>query len=168
MTCQPSPLVRSMVLFSWNQTACPVNEWVKSLGLGLTGCKPFLPRPERARLEPLVRRVLFLMVREKGALALRRVAAPAPRTPPHARPARATPRCLRTPRFRLAEPPARPGHGKPPSRTAANGPRIRFLDMPLAPPGPFDYPPRDTDLLPARPLVQRLRALHDVWDNPAF
>jgi hypothetical protein len=40
--------------------------------------------------------------------------------------------------------------------------------MPLPPPGPFDYPPRDTDLLPARPLVQRLRALNDVWDNPAY
>ena len=40
--------------------------------------------------------------------------------------------------------------------------------MPLPPPGPFDYPPCDTDLLPARALVQRLRALNDVWDNPAF
>ncbi|WP_373002759.1 hypothetical protein [Hyphomonas sp.] len=44
MTYQPSPLIRSMVLFSWNQTAYLVSEWVKSLGLGLTGCKPFLPR----------------------------------------------------------------------------------------------------------------------------
>jgi len=136
MAYQPSPLVRSMALFSWNQTAYLVNEWIKSLSRGLTGCKPFLPRPESARLP--------------AALA------------------RATPRYLRTPRFRLAEPPARPGHGKPPSRTTTNDPRIRFLDMPLAPPGPFDYPPSDTDLLPARPLVQRLRALRDVWDNPAF
>jgi hypothetical protein len=44
MTYQPSPLIRSMVLVSWNQTAYLVSEWVKSLGLGLTGCKPFLPR----------------------------------------------------------------------------------------------------------------------------
>ena len=177
MSYQPSQLIRSMVLFSWDQTAYLVSEWVKSLRLGLTGCKPFLPRPERARLaaalarfEPLVRRVLFLMALEKGPLARRRAPMPSPaqRTPPDTPAPAATSRDLRTPRFRIAEPPARAGHGKPPSRAAANGPRIRFLDMPLPPPGPFDYPPRDTDLLPARALVQRLRALNDVWDNPAF
>ena len=175
MSYQPSQRIRSMVLFSWDQTAYLVSEWVKSLHLGLTGCKPFLPRPERTRLaaaltrfEPLVRRLLFLMALEKGALAPRRVAASAPHTRPDTPATRSAPRYLRTPRFRIAEPPARPGHGKPPSRAAANGPRIRFLDMPLPPPGPFDYPPRDTDLLPARSLVQRLRALNDVWDNPAF
>ena len=175
MSYQPSQLIRSMVLFSWDQTTYLVSEWINSLRLGLTGCKPFLPRPERARLaaalarfEPLVRRLLFLMALEKGALATRLMAAPASRTPPETPSTRAALRYLRTPRFRIAEPPARPGHGKPPSRAAANRPRIRFLDMPLPPPGPFDYPPRDTDLLPARPLIQRLRALHDVWDNPAY
>jgi len=50
VTYQPSPLVPSMVLVSWNQTHYRASEWVKSLNLGLTGCKPFLPRPERARL----------------------------------------------------------------------------------------------------------------------
>uniref|UniRef100_UPI0030FD0E74 hypothetical protein n=1 Tax=Hyphomonas sp. TaxID=87 RepID=UPI0030FD0E74 len=87
MSYQPSRLIRSMVLFSWDQTAYFVSEWVKSLGL--TGCNPFLPRPERVRLaaalarfEPLVRRLLFIMALEKGALAPRRVAAPASRKPP--------------------------------------------------------------------------------------
>jgi len=175
MSYQPSRLIRSMVLFSWDQTAYLVGEWVKSLDLGLTGCKPFLLRPERVRLaaalarfEPLVRRLLFIMALEKGALALRRVAVSALHSRPDTPTTRSAPRYLCTPRFRLAEPPARPRCGKPPSRAAANGPRIRFLDMPLPPPGPFDYPPRDTDLLPARALVQRLRALNDVWDNPAF
>ncbi|MFT5932623.1 MAG: hypothetical protein ACI93G_001714 [Hyphomonas sp.] len=45
---------------------------------------------------------------------------------------------------------------------------MRFLDMPLPPPGLFDYPLRDSDLLPARPLIQRLHTLRDVWDNPAY
>ena len=77
MFYQPSRLIRSMVLFSWKQADYVVSDWVRWLGLGLTGCKPFLPRPLRqalaanlAQLEPLVRRLLFLMALEKGALPL--------------------------------------------------------------------------------------------------
>jgi len=40
--------------------------------------------------------------------------------------------------------------------------------MPPPAPGPFDYPARETDILPVRALVQRLRARQDVFDNPAY
>ena len=174
MIYQPSRLIRSMILFSWRQADYVVSDWVRWLGLGLTGCKPFLPRPLRqaraanlAQLEPLVRRLLFLMAFERGALPLpqRQPHQPAARTPSAPPQPRAS-QYLRTPRFCIAEPPVRPGHGQPPRRAAAGGPAIRYLDMPLPPPGPFDYPPRKTDLLPARALVQRLRALMHVFDNP--
>ncbi|MEQ8299202.1 MAG: hypothetical protein RH945_01525 [Hyphomonas sp.] len=158
-----------MVLFTWDQTAYFVSEWVKALGLGLTGCKPFLLRPARlrlaaslARFEPLVRRILFIMAVGKGALAPPN---PRPRdpasTPPCAPTQQHVRRHLRTPRFRT-------GHGKTPTRAAVNGPRIRVLDMPLVLPDPFDFPARKTDILPVRALIQRQRALQDVFDNPAY
>jgi hypothetical protein len=40
--------------------------------------------------------------------------------------------------------------------------------MPTPPPGPFDYSPSSADLVPARPLIQRLRALNDVIENAEF
>ena len=53
-----------------------MSEWVKSLGFGLTGAKPFRLRPERARLaaamarfEPLVRRRPFLKALEQENLS---------------------------------------------------------------------------------------------------
>jgi hypothetical protein len=56
-------------------------------------------------------------------------------------------------------------HGQLPRRAAAGGPAIRCIDMRL--PGPFNYPPRKTDLLTAPTRVQRLRALMNVCDNRA-
>tara|TARA_R110002049_G_scaffold35615_3_gene114777 strand:- start:1 stop:672 length:672 start_codon:yes stop_codon:yes gene_type:complete len=169
MAYEPSRLIRSMVLFTWDQTAYFVGEWVKALGLGLTGCKPFLLRPARlrlaaslARFEPLVRRILFIMAVGKSALVPPN---PRPRdpasTPPCAPTQQHVRRHLRTPRFRT-------GHGKTPTRAAVNGPRIRVLDMPLVLPDPFDFPARKTDILPVRALIQRLRALQDVFENPAY
>ena len=176
MAYEPSRLIRSMVLFTWDQTAYFVSEWVKALGLGLTGCKPFLLRPARlrlaaslARFKPLVRRILIIMAVGKGRLVPPN---PRPRDPastPHCAPTQQhVRRHLRTPRFRINEAPFRTGHGKTPTRAAVNGPRIRVLDMPLALPDPFDFPARKTDILPVRALIQRLRALQDVFDNPAY
>lgn len=96
---EPSRLIRSMILFTWDQTGYFVSQWVKALGLSLTGCKPFLARPARVRLaaslarfEPLVRRTLFIMVAEKGALV---PSHPRPRDPGSSkhRSARATASC---------------------------------------------------------------------------
>tara|TARA_R110001606_G_scaffold91323_4_gene203818 strand:+ start:848 stop:1543 length:696 start_codon:yes stop_codon:yes gene_type:complete len=173
MHYQPTPLISSMVRFAWNQAGYLVEGLHRSFALGLTGCRPFLLRPVRARLaaelarfEPLVRRLLFLMALELGALPPRvqTNATSKPGSAPHS--ARASSRFLRKPRFRIAEPPKRAGHTLPPRRAASTGPGFRYLDLPLPPPAPFAYPPQPTDLLPAKPLIQRLRALNDVFENP--
>ena len=42
-----------------------------------------------------------------------------------------------------------------------------YLDQPLPPPEPGEYPPRPDDLIPAQALVRRAVALRDVYANPA-
>tara|TARA_R110000787_G_scaffold20065_7_gene59687 strand:+ start:13769 stop:14464 length:696 start_codon:yes stop_codon:yes gene_type:complete len=175
MHYQPTPLISSMVRFAWNQAGYLVEGLYRSFALGLTGCRPFLLRPVRARLaaelarfEPLVRRLLFLMALEQGALPARVQSTPAPKATLDKEQAPAPSHYLRTPRFRIAESPKHPGHTLPPRRAPTTGPAFRYLDLPLPPPAPFAYPPQPTDLLPSQPLIQRLRALNDVFDNPLF
>ncbi|MEH6809753.1 MAG: hypothetical protein V7651_12915 [Hyphomonas oceanitis] len=164
-----------MIRFAWNQAGYLVEGLHRSFALGLTGCRPFLLRPVRARLaaelarfEPLVRRLLFLMALELGALPPRAQTNLTSKSGGAKHSAPESCRFLRKPRFRIAEPPKRAVHSLPPRRVASTGPGFRYLDLPLPPPAPFAYPPQPTDILPAKPLIQRLRALNDVFENPLF
>lgn len=175
MQYQPTSLISSMLRFSWNQAGYMVEALHRSFARGITGCRPFLLRPVRARLaaelarfEPLVRRLLFLMALEQGALPARSQTAATPKANSAKQPATSPSRYLRTPRFRIAESPKRAGPAIPPRRAVTTGPGFRYLDLPLPPPTPFAYPPQSTDLLPSRALIQRLRALDHVFENPLF
>jgi hypothetical protein len=175
MHYQPTSLISSMLRFSWNQAGYLVEALHRSFARGITGCRPFLLRPTRARLaaelarfEPLVRRLLFLMALELGALPPRAQFTALPKSVAKQKRDTSPFRFLRTPRFRIAEPPKRAGHAIPPRRVAATGPAFRYLDLLLPPPVPFAYPPQQTDFVPSQPLIQRLRALNDVFENPLF
>jgi len=175
MHYEPTSLISSMIRFSWNQAGYLVEGLHRSFSLGLTGCRPFLLRPVRARLaaelarfEPLVRRLLFLMALELGSLPPRAQTNATSKSDGAKHSAPEPSRFLRKTRFRIAEAPKRAGHTLPPRRAAPSGPGFRYLDLPLPPPAPFAYPPQQTDLLPAQPLIQRLRALNDVFENPLF
>jgi hypothetical protein len=139
MHYEPTSLISSMIRFSWNQAGYLVEGLHRSFSLGLTGCRPFLLRPVRARLaaelarfEPLVRRLLFLMALELGSLPPRAQTNATSKSDGAKHSAPEPSRFLRKTRFRIAE------------------------------------APKQTDLLPAQPLIQRLRALNDVFENPLF
>tara|TARA_R110002020_G_scaffold316899_2_gene532465 strand:+ start:272568 stop:273263 length:696 start_codon:yes stop_codon:yes gene_type:complete len=175
MHYQLTSLISSMLRFSWNQAGYVVEALHRSFARGITGCRPFLLRPARARLaaelarfEPLVRCLLFLMALELGGLPPRAQSTALPKAVAKQKRDTHPSRFLCTPRFRIAEPPKRTGHAIPPRRAPATGPAFRYLDLPLPPPVPFAYPPQQTDLVPAQPLIQRLRALNGVFENPLF
>ena len=117
----------------------------------------------------LTRRLLVLMVLEQPLPVLPgrsrdQASEPGPR------PARPAHRPLFTrPVFRLSDPRPRPGAIAPraPRRAAAPRPRLLYLDQPLPPPEPGEYPPRPDDLIPAQALVRRAVALRDVYADPA-
>ncbi|MFH1516472.1 MAG: hypothetical protein ABIH17_01200 [Pseudomonadota bacterium] len=78
-------------------------------------------------------------------------------------------RHLAIPAFRLDEAAPRAAAKQPPPRRPSGllRPRILSLDQPLPPPEPWEYPPRADDLVPSQPLVRRLAALWNVFDDPA-
>ena len=174
MNLMPSTPLQSLVIVAWRRADYMVHDIARSLGLGRLACKPFLPRPVRARLaadlarfEALTRRLLVLMVLERPLPEVRpraaHVAAPiAPRRAPAPRP------YLTPAAFRLADPAPRTPTAPPPRRPKGGPrPRILRLDLPLPPPEPWDYLPRADELVPSQPLVRRLAALRDVYDDPA-
>ncbi|KCZ92940.1 hypothetical protein [Hyphomonas johnsonii] len=174
MTFHPTTALRSLVAISWLRADCAAFELKRWLGLGLTGCKPFLPRgdavrlrTELVRLEALVRRLLVLMVLELPLPVLRPHAPATAAASPPTGPGPRNP--LAAPAFRLSEPPARAAATLPPAapRRMMTRPRLRYLDQPLPPPEPGECPPRPADLVPVRPLVQRLRALCAAFQDPA-
>lgn len=171
-----SDSLRSLILVSWRRADYHAHELAGSLRLGFTFCRPFLKRAECAvlrarlvRLEMLTRRLLVLMVLERPlpVIAVRRSGKGGA---PGRKPARPARRLLFTrPVFRLSDPCPRPGttRRQPPKRPAALRPRMLYLDQPLPPPEPGEYPPRPDDLIPAQALVRRAAALRDVYANPA-
>lgn len=171
-----SDSLRSLILVSWRRADYHAHELAGSLRLGLTFCRPFLKRAECAalrarlvRLEMLTRRLLVLMVLERPlpVLSVRRSGKGGA---PSRQPARPAPRPLFTrPVFRLSDPQPRPGATlpQPPRRPAALRPRMLYLDQPLPPPEPGEFPTRPDDLIPAQALVRRAVALRDVYANPA-
>ena len=175
MSSAPLDPFQSLVMVAWRRADYLVHQMVRALGLGLLPCKPFLLRPVRARLaadlarfEALTRRLLVLMVLEKGLPGLKpRAPAVASGKPPVSRVPVKRP-VFSTPVFRLAEPMPREATTPPPRRpTGPLRPRILRLDQPLPPPEPWEYPPRADDLLPSQPLIGRLVALRDVFADPA-
>ena len=176
---QPDQALRSLILVSWRRADYYVHELVAGLRLGLTGCRPFLERSECARLrqqlvrlEALTRRLLVLFALE-GSLP--RVTVRAGRGPSGRRAPRIVPgprRFLAPPTFRLADPRPRTTPVPPPHRTRNRTPhtlrpRLLYLDQPLPPPEPGEFPPQPDDLVPAMPLVRRARALKALFDDPA-
>jgi hypothetical protein len=179
MSHTPLDPFQSLVMLAWRRADYLVHQMVRALGLGLLPCKPFLLRPVRARLaadlarfEALTRRLLVLMVLEKG-LSFYGVA----RSPVAARRKQPTSthtsapqsrRCLTVPAFRLAESTGRAA-STPPPRRLKGGPRPRILrlDQPLPPPEPWEYPVLTEDLVPSQPLIRRLVALNQVFLDPA-
>ncbi len=169
------PTILSQMGLAWQRLAVAAAAMVAGLGLGLTGRKPFLLRPERARLalqlglsEALLRRLLLLEAARLGPLALK----PRKAGPPAAPPARSapvrTPKAPRAPALRLFEraPKGRAAATNPPPRFIP-GPRILFLDAPLPPPEPGEYPARSDDLVPAGRLITRLHAVAHALKAPA-
>ncbi len=163
---------RAATLFSFEQIGYFISQLMEGLALGPTGRLAFLVRPVHLRLtraineiEPLLRRVLYLMAYELGAMPA--PSAPARRAPKpvstHKAPTSASP--VRHPRFRLSDPAGRPGNTPPPP-PVLKGPRIRFLDEATAHPLSA-YPKRPTDMLPAAALIRRLHAVIDVLNRPA-
>lgn len=171
-----SDSLRSLVIVSWRRADYHAHELAGSLRLGLTLCRPFLKRAECAllkarlvRLEMLTRRLLVLMVLEQP-LPVLPVRSRDQASEPGPRPARPAHRPLFTrPVFRLSDPRPRPGAiaPRPARRAAAPRPRLLYLDQPLPPPEPGEYPPRPDDLIPAQALVRRAVALRDVYADPA-
>ena len=175
MSSAPLDPFQSLVMVAWRRADYLVHQMVRALGLGRLPCKPFLRRPVRARLaadlarfEALTRRLLVLMVLEKGLPGLKPRALsvatgmPAVSRVPVKRPV------FSIPVFRLAEPMPREATTPPPRRpTGPLRPRILRLDQPLPPPEPGEYPPHPDDLIPAQALVRRAVALRDVYDDPA-
>ena len=172
---QPDQTLRSLILVSWRRTDYYVQQLVSGLKLGLTGCRPFLKRSEcirlrrqLVRLETLTRRVLVLFVLE-GPLPHVTVRAG------QAAPGRSSPRTAPTPRrfftpptFRLADPRPRTTPVPTPRRTPRTlRPRLLYLDQPLPPPEPGEFPPLPDELVPATPLIRRARALKALFDDPA-
>ncbi|KDA02460.1 hypothetical protein [Hyphomonas oceanitis] len=179
MSLTPLDPFQSLVVLAWRRADYLVHQMVRALGLGLLPCKPFLLRPVRARLaadlarfEALTRRLLVLMVLEKGlsnygvarspVAARRKQPASAHTSAPKSR------RCLTLPAFRLAESTGRSA-STPPPRRLKGGPRPRILrlDQPLPPPEPWEYPVLSEDLVPSQPLIRRLVALNQVFVDPA-
>tara|TARA_R110001606_G_scaffold89922_1_gene201576 strand:- start:738 stop:1460 length:723 start_codon:yes stop_codon:yes gene_type:complete len=179
MSLTPLDPFQSLVMVAWRRADYLVHQMVRALGLGLLPCKPFLLRPVRARLaadlarfEALTRRLLVLMVLEKGlsfygaarpcGTARGKQPASAHTSAPQSR------RCLTVPAFRLAESTGRAA-STPPPRRLKGGPRPRILrlDQPLPPPEPWEYPVLAEDLVPSQPLIRRLVALNQVFVDPA-
>lgn len=179
MSLTPLDPFQSLVMLAWRRADYLVHQMVRALGLGLLPCKPFLLRPVHARLaadlarfEALTRRLLVLMVLEKGLSqygTIRRSSTAAPRPARPAQVASLKPRrCLTRPAFRLAESTGRAG-GAPPPRRLKGGPRPRILrlDQQLPPPEPWEYPVLTEDLVPSQLLIRRLVALNQVFVDPA-
>tara|TARA_R110000787_G_scaffold74022_4_gene164760 strand:- start:14398 stop:15120 length:723 start_codon:yes stop_codon:yes gene_type:complete len=179
MSHTPLDPFQSLVMLAWRRADYLVHQMVRALGLGLLPCKPFLLRPVRARLaadltrfEALTRRLLVLMVLEKGLSnygPIRPSVTSGPRPASPTQPASPKPRrCLTRPTFRLAESTGR-APGAPPPRRLKGGPRPRILrlDQPLPPPEPWEYPVLTEDLVPSQPLIRRLVALNQVFVDPA-
>jgi hypothetical protein len=171
-----SESLRSLLIVSWRRADYHAHELAGSLRLGLTLCRPFLKRAECAvlrarlvRLEMLTRRLLVLMVLEQPLPVIARRTS-GQGSVQRRKPARPPRRALFThPVFRLSDPCPRPGatRPQPPRRAASLRPRILYLDQPLPPPEPGEYPLRPDDLIPAQALVRRAVALRDVYANPA-
>ena len=177
MKLTPSDPFQSLVFVTWRRADYLVLAMARALGLGLTPCKPFLTRRVRvrlasdlARLEALVRRLLVLMVLERPLPPVSPVRAMAPRSAVRAGAIPGPRRHLAIPAFRLDEAAPRANGIQPPPPRRPSGPlrpRILSLDQPLPPPEPWEYPPRADDLVPSQPLVRRLAALWNVFDDPA-
>ena len=172
---QPDQALRSLILVSWRRVDYYVHELVHGLRLGLTGCRPFLRRSECIRLrrqlvrfETLTRRVLVLLALESP---LPQVTVRAGQAAPGRSPSRTAPaprRFFAPPTFRLADPRPRTTPVPPPRRTPRTlRPRILYLDQPLPPPEPGEFPPLPDELVPATPLIRRARALKALFDDPA-
>jgi hypothetical protein len=172
---QPDQALRSLILVSWRRADYYVHELVSGLRLGLTGCRPFLKRSECARLrrqlvrlETLTRRVLVLFVLECPLPRVTVRAGQAVPGRPPSRTASAPRRFFTPPTFRLADPRPRTTSVPPPRRTPRTlRPRLLYLDQPLPPPEPGEFPPHPDDLVPATPLIRRARALKALFDDPA-
>ena len=175
MMFQPDQTLRSLILVSWPRADYTVHELASGLRLGLTGCRSFLTRRAAStlrirlvRLETLARRLLVLLALDSPLPNMaRRAGQGAPVRGPT--PAAPTP-CpfLTPPVFRLAEP--RPRTATPhlrPRIPRTLRPRLLYLDQPLPPPEPGEYPFCAEDLIPAAWLVRRARALLALFDDPA-
>jgi hypothetical protein len=171
-----SDSLRSLLIVSWRRADYHAHALAGGLRLGLTLCRPFLKRAECAvlrarlvRLEMLTRRLLVLMVLEQPlpVIAIRPSGQGRDKSRKPARPARRP--FFTRPVFRLSDPQPRPGATPPqtPKRPAALRPRMLYLDQPLPPPEPGEYPPHPDDLIPAQALVRRAVALRDVYADPA-
>ena len=146
----------------------------RALGLTLLPALPFLPRWQLQELtrflshaEPVMRRILYLMAAELGALPVRERTSPSAPTgaPSPARPAKAPRPLFPQPRFRLTEPEDRPEATRtPPPKRFRTGPRIRRFDV-ETPVDLSEYPAQPDDLLPSARQVRRLLALEDVFEN---
>jgi len=172
---QPDQALRSLILVSWRRADYYVHELVNGLRLGLTGCRPFLRRSEcirlrrqLERLETLARRVLVLLALESP---LPCVTVRAGQAAPGRSPSRTAPaprRFFAPPTFRLADPRPRTTPVPPPRRAPRTlRPRLLYLDQPLPPPEPGEFPPLPDELVPATPLIRRARALKALFDDPA-
>lgn len=169
------PSILSQMRLAWMRLARAALALTTDLGLGLTGLKPFLPRADRAGLamhlgfaEALLRRVLLLEAARLGPLSA------AARKPAAADTTRAKPRkwpasgAARLPAFRLFERAGKTGtSGAAPPRPFIPGPRILYLDAPLPPPEPGEYPVRADDMVPTGRLIPRLHALNRALATPA-
>lgn len=172
MPYTPPIHIHSLVRFWWDAAGYVMQAARQRLDLGLTGLKPFLPRPDRDRLaamlsffEPIVRRALYLMAAEMGALPPTNVNGENGNSPkPTCNRSSLSP--SRAPCFRLRE-----GAGShtsaPPPTVWRSGPRIRFLDEP-SPVDLREYLLAPDDILPAGHLVRRLAAINHALDNPGL
>lgn len=171
MTYQPPLHVHSLVRFWWDAVSYLAARAEAKLNLFPIPSKPFLPRRELtalsglvAFLEPVLRRIFYLMALELGPLSPRKPPASAPSAHPVPRPTghRET---TSPPRFRLVES-ERTTTPKPPAPIFRTGPRIRFLDESY-PVDLRDYPAGPDDLLPSKKLVRRLIAINHALQNAA-